>query len=27
LIKVFHPELARDHIFEWYMPVPGPAAR
>jgi iron complex transport system substrate-binding protein len=22
LLKVFHPELAREHVFEWYMPVP-----
>jgi iron complex transport system substrate-binding protein len=27
LIKIFHPALARDHSFEWYMPVPGPEAR
>jgi iron complex transport system substrate-binding protein len=27
LIKIFHPGLARDHTFEWYMPVPGSAAR
>ena len=26
LIKIFHPDLARDHAFEWYMPVPGPGA-
>jgi iron complex transport system substrate-binding protein len=22
LLKIFHPALARDHVFEWYMPVP-----
>ncbi len=27
LIKIFHPDLAPDHAFEWYMPVPGPGAR
>ena len=27
LIKVFHPALARDHAFEWYMPVPGAQRR
>jgi iron complex transport system substrate-binding protein len=27
LIKIFHPGLAPDHAFEWYMPVPGPGAR
>lgn len=27
LIKIFHPVLARDHTFEWYMPVPGSDAR
>lgn len=21
LLKLFHPALARDHVFEWYMPV------
>jgi iron complex transport system substrate-binding protein len=21
LVKIFHPTLARDHAFEWYMPV------
>jgi iron complex transport system substrate-binding protein len=26
LIKIFHPALARDHAFEWYMPVPGSGA-
>jgi len=25
LLKIFHPALASDHAFEWYMPVPGPA--
>ncbi len=23
LMKIFHPALAREHAFEWYMPVPG----
>ena len=23
LLKIFHSALARDHTFEWYMPVPG----
>jgi iron complex transport system substrate-binding protein len=27
LIKIFHPALARDHAFEWYLPVPAPGAR
>jgi iron complex transport system substrate-binding protein len=27
LIKIFHPALARDHTFEWYMPVPESGAR
>jgi iron complex transport system substrate-binding protein len=22
LLKILHPALARDHVFEWYMPVP-----
>ncbi len=21
LVKIFHPQLAPDHTFEWYMPV------
>ena len=21
LVKIFHPRLAPDHVFEWYMPV------
>lgn len=27
LIKIFHPNLMRDHAFEWYMPVPPVPAR
>ena len=27
LIKIFHPDLARDHAFEWYMPVPRPGVQ
>ena len=23
LVKIFHPPLAADHAFEWYMPVPA----
>ena len=23
LVKIFHPRLAADHAFEWYMPVPA----
>jgi iron complex transport system substrate-binding protein len=23
LVKIFHPRLAADHPFEWYMPVPA----
>ena len=23
LVKIFHPARARDHAFEWYMPVPA----
>jgi iron complex transport system substrate-binding protein len=23
LVKIFHPTLAEQHTFEWYMPVPG----
>lgn len=23
LVKIFHPALAADHAFEWYMPVPA----
>ena len=23
LVKIFHPRLASDHVFEWYMPVPA----
>jgi iron complex transport system substrate-binding protein len=23
LVKIFHPQLASDHAFEWYMPVPA----
>ena len=23
LVKIFHPRLMLDHVFEWYMPVPG----
>ena len=23
LLKIFHPALAREHVFEWYMPVPA----
>ena len=22
LVKIFHPALMPDHVFEWYMPVP-----
>jgi iron complex transport system substrate-binding protein len=22
LIKIFHPDLAKDHEFEWYLQVP-----
>jgi iron complex transport system substrate-binding protein len=27
LLKIFHPELARDHDFEWYSAVPGSAPK
>jgi iron complex transport system substrate-binding protein len=27
LIKIFHPALAADHAFEWYMRVPGAESR
>ena len=23
LVKIFHPALMRDHVFEWYMQVPA----
>jgi iron complex transport system substrate-binding protein len=23
LVKIFHPALVPDHVFEWYMPVPA----
>jgi len=23
LVKIFHPTLAPEHVFEWYMPVPA----
>jgi iron complex transport system substrate-binding protein len=23
LLKIFHPALAHDHVFEWYLPVPA----
>jgi iron complex transport system substrate-binding protein len=23
LVKIFHPRLVPDHMFEWYMPVPA----
>jgi iron complex transport system substrate-binding protein len=23
LIKIFHPHLTPEHVFEWYIPVPA----